>query len=340
MTSKRTPLFDAADWKGKKVAVTGAGGFIGSHLVEALVRSGAHVIALVHYNSRADWGHLEQLPTETIERVTVVAGDVTDAFGVDRFVNGAEVVFHLAALIGIPFSYTAPDSYVKVNVEGTLNVLEACRRHGVEKLMHMSTSEVYGTAQYAPIDEVHPLHAQSPYSASKIAADKLVESYGCSFGVPAVTARPFNTYGPRQSARAVIPTVIMQALSGDEVRLGSQDPIRDITFVTDTVRGLLGLAASPDTVGKTVNLSTGRGISIGDLARTILRLLGSNARIVLDTDRVRPLESEVMKLEGDSTLAKNVIDWSPQVSLEDGLQRTIEYVRGNLHRYKSAFYTV
>lgn len=323
-----------------KVAVTGAGGFIGSHLVEALVEAGADVSALVHYNSRADWGHLEQLPADMLARVNVVTGDVTDTFGVDQFVAGREIVFHLAALIGIPFSYTAPQSYVKVNVEGTMNILQACRRHRVNKLVHTSTSEVYGSAQQESIDEAHPLHAQSPYSASKIAADKLVESYHCSFGVPAVTARPFNSYGPRQSARALIPTVITQALSGDEVRLGSQDPIRDITFVTDTVRGLMGLALSTDTIGKTINLSSGRGISVGDIARAILRLLGSEAKIVVDTDRVRPPQSEVMRLEGNSTLAKNVIGWSPQVSLDEGLDRTIEYVRTNLHRYKPAFYTI
>jgi NAD dependent epimerase/dehydratase len=333
-------MANSYNWKGKKVVVTGAGGFIGSHLVEALVRSGADVRALVHYNSRSDWGLLEQVPGEVRESIEVVPGDVVDPFQVRQAIAGRDVVFHMAALIGIPYSYAAPQSYVNVNVGGTLNVLEACRSEGVERLVHISTSEVYGTAKYTPIDEDHPLQGQSPYSASKIGADKLAESYHCAFALPVVTARPFNTFGPRQSARAIVPTVISQALSGDHVRLGSLDPIRDMTFVTDTVRGLMALAASAGAVGKTVNLCSGRSQTIGDIARTILRILDSKAELVDDSDRVRPPNSEVLKLEGNPELAQELLDWAPAVDFEEGIARTIEYIRANIHLYKPELYNV
>jgi NAD dependent epimerase/dehydratase len=327
---------------GKKVLVTGAGGFIGSHLVEALLGLGCDVRALVRYNSQGSWGHLEAHASPRGERLEVVPGDVADPESVARAVEGREAVFHLAALIGIPYSYHAPHSYVATNITGTLNVLQACRRHGVERLVHTSTSETYGSALYTPIDEKHPLQGQSPYSASKIAADKLAESYHRSFGLPVATLRPFNTYGPRQSARAVIPTIVSQALAGNEIRLGSLHPIRDLTFVEDTVRAFCAIAECDAAVGQVVNSGNGKGITIGELADRTLRVMGLDRthRIVQQDERVRPENSEVLELLCDNRLAAELAGWRPAVGLDDGLGRTVEYVRANLGRYKTWQYNV
>ena len=327
-------------WDGKSALVTGAGGFIGSHLVDALLDRGAFVTAFVHYNARNDWGMLEERAEEHGDRLTVVLGDVTDASSVAAAVEGAEIVFHLAALIGIPYSYIAPGSYVNTNVRGTLHVMEACRHARVERVIHTSTSEVYGTAVYSPIDERHPLQAQSPYSASKIGADKIAESYYCSFGLPVATLRPFNTFGPRQSARAVIPTLITQALTSDRIHLGSLTPVRDLTFVDDTVRAFLRMAEVDEAIGRVIHTGTGRGVTIGELASLVLARVNPGATIVADEKRVRPEQSEVMQLICDPTLAGKVLGWKPQVDLEDGLDRTITWIREHLDGYKTAMYTV
>jgi NAD dependent epimerase/dehydratase len=328
------------NWENKKVLVTGAGGFIGSHLVERLVELGARVRALVRYNSRNDWGLLELLPAAVKEHLEVVAGDITDPFGVARALAGCEVVFHLAALIAIPYSYTAPSQFVAVNCGGTLNLLEAARQQGAERFVHTSTSETYGTAQYTPIDEKHSLRGQSPYAASKIGADKLAESYYLSFGVPVATIRPFNTYGPRQSARAVIPTIISQALNGELIRLGSLSPVRDLNYVSDTVEGFIKVAESPRAVGEVINIGSGKSVSIGELAGKIVDLLGGNKRIVTEDERVRPEASEVLELLCDHRKARELIGWEPRVSLEEGLAGTIKFIRENLSRYKPDIYNV
>jgi NAD dependent epimerase/dehydratase len=305
------------------------------------VRLGAKVRALVRYNARNDWGNLELCDPAVKREVEVVLGDVTDPFGVHKAVAGCDVVFHLAALIGIPYSYHSPHSYVAVNVGGTLNVLEACRAHGVAKLVHTSTSETYGTAIYAPIDEKHPLQGQSPYSASKIGADKMAESYHLSFDLPVATIRPFNTFGPRQSARAVIPTIITQALAGaKEIRLGSLDPVRDLTFVGDTAAGFVAIAESDATVGQVVNVGNGSGITVGDLAKRILGLLGSSAAVVSDDARVRPPNSEVMKLICANGKAAELAGWMPETTLDDGLLQTIAFLGAHLDRYKTDRYVV
>jgi NAD dependent epimerase/dehydratase len=327
-------------WEGKPVLVTGGGGFIGSHLVERLVELGARVRALVRYNSRNDWGLLELLPASIKENLEIVAGDITDPFGTGRAVAGCELVFHLAALIAIPYSNIAPAQFVAVNCVGTLNLLEAARQHGIERFVHTSTSETYGTAQYTPIAEDHPLRAQSPYAASKIGADKLAESYHLSLGVPVAIIRPFNTYGPRQSARAVIPTIISQALSGEVIRLGSLTPIRDLSYVSDTVEGFIKMAESPRAVGEVINVGSGRAVSIGELAEKIVDLLGGGKDIVIADERVRPKDSEVMELLCDNRKARELLDWAPRVSLEEGLIRTISFVRENIHRYKPEIYNV
>ena len=325
---------------GKRVLVTGAGGFIGSNLVELLVAEGAQVRAYVHYNSRNDWAHLEELPADVRDAIDVVAGEIQDPFSVRRAMEGRDVVFHLAALIGIPYSYVAPQSYVATNVTGTLNVLEAGRDLGVERIVHTSTSETYGTAIYTPIDERHPLQGQSPYSASKIGADKLAESYARSFETPVVTLRPFNTFGPRQSLRAVIPTIISQALAGDTIRLGSRTPVRDFTFVEDTARAFLAAGTAPEAVGRTLNAGNGKGITIGELADLLLELLGSDAQIVEEDDRVRPEASEVFELIADASQLRELAGWTPQVSLRDGLARTATWVEANLARLKPGVYNV
>jgi dTDP-glucose 4,6-dehydratase len=326
------------EWNGRRVLVTGAGGFVGSHLTERLVRAGARVRAMVHYNALGTWGWLDQSPVRG--DIDVIAADLADRDSVVRAMKGSEIVFHLGALIAIPYSYEAPASYVHTNVIGTLNVLQAARELGVERVVHTSTSEVYGTAQYVPIDEKHPLQGQSPYSASKIGADKMAEAFHRSFGVPVVTLRPFNTFGPRQSARAVIPTIITQCLAGNTVRLGSLEPTRDFGFVTDSVEGYLLAAGTDEVVGMTINLGTGREISIGDLAGTIMKMTGSTAAIESDEQRLRPEASEVDRLLADNSLARSLLGWQPQVTLEDGLARTIDWIRQNSERFRPGTYVV
>jgi len=320
---------DETAWQGKRVAVTGAGGFIGSHLVDALVRSGAEVTAIVRYNSGARVGNLDFLDPEVRAATTVAFGNIEDSDFIYQTLEGMDVVLHLGALIAIPYSYEAPRSYVRANIEGTLNVLQAGRRSAVGRIVHTSTSEVYGTALRAPIDETHPLQGQSPYSASKIAADKLAESYGRSFELPVVTLRPFNTYGPRQSARAFIPTIISQAFARDEIRLGSLTPERDMTYVSDTVAGFLAAGSQPGIEGMTINLGTGETYSVGWFAHRILELMGVDKPIVTEAQRMRPEQSEVLKLISDNSLARRAMGWSPRMSIDDGLCRMIDFVRSN-----------
>ncbi|WP_285295204.1 SDR family NAD(P)-dependent oxidoreductase [Aureimonas altamirensis] len=314
---------------GKRALVTGAGGFIGSHLVEALLDAGAEVTALLHYNADAAIGNLSHVPAAVRKSVHVVHGDLLDADFMSRLVAKSEVVFHLGALIAIPYSYDAPRSYIHTNVIGTLNILEAIRSGG-QRLVHTSTSEVYGSARYIPIDEAHPLQAQSPYAATKIGADKLVESYVRSFDLGAVTVRPFNTFGPRQSARAFIPTVIGQALGGGEVvQLGALDPIRDLTFVRDTVSGFIAAAECDDARGGCFNLGTGEGASVGEVAERILDLMGVSMRIEVDPRRLRPAASEVDRLISSNALFRKVSGWKPATSLDEGLRQTIDFFRQN-----------
>jgi NAD dependent epimerase/dehydratase len=326
--------------KGKKVLVTGAGGFVGSHLAEELVKAGADVTAFVKYNSRNDWGLIEELPADIRQSIEVVPGDLKDADAVRRICKGKDVVFHLAALIAIPYSYLNPRDHIETNVVGTLNVMTGAREADVPRVVHTSTSEVYGTARYTPIDEEHPLQAQSPYAASKIAADKIAESFFLSYELPVVTVRPFNTYGPRQSARAVIPTIISQALSGDRIKLGSLTPRRDLNFVKDTARGFMLAAERESVAGEVINLGWGKSISIGELVEKITKLLGKECEIVHDEKRVRPEASEVMVLMADASKAKKVLGWEPRTSLEEGLQATIEYIRANLEKYKPDIYNI
>jgi NAD dependent epimerase/dehydratase len=321
--------------------VTGAGGFIGSHLVEALVHSGAEVRAMVRYNGRSDIGSLADVDARARKGAEIVHSDVTDAFAVRRAVSGMDTVFHLAALIAIPYSYTAPASYVATNVVGTLNVLEAVRDLGVPRMVQTSTSETYGTARYVPIDEDHPLQAQSPYSASKIGADALAESFHRAFGTPVATIRPFNTYGPRQSARAVIPTIASQIVTEKaRIELGDLSPVRDLTFVEDTVRGFLAVAGSDACLGVVTNTGSGSGITIGDLAGLIAEIAGRpGVEIVEDPQRLRPAQSEVFELVADTTRARERCGWEPRVDLRDGLARTIDYIRANPGRYDADRYT-
>lgn len=326
------------NWKEKRVLVTGAGGFIGSHLVERLVDLGANVRALVHYNALGRWGWLEE--SLVAKGVQVVAGDIADRDSVHECVTDREIVFHLAALIAIPYSYHAPESYVRTNVQGTLNVLQCSRLAGVQRLVHTSTSEVYGTARYVPIDEAHPLQGQSPYSASKIGADKLAEAFQLSFGLPVVTVRPFNTFGPRQSCRAVIPTIITQCLQGQTIRLGNLRPTRDLNYVSDTVEGFICAAAAPEAIGGTFNLGSGREISVGELAELIGRLAGRPISLSSEIARQRPDGSEVERLVADSQRSRDILGWSSSVTLEDGLRRTIEWFGMNLERYRAGVYTL
>lgn len=321
--------------------VTGADGFIGSHLVESLVAAGATVRAMALYNSFNDWGWLESIPR--LSDVEVITGDVRDAEFVRQAAKGIDTIFHLAALIAIPYSYRAPRSYIETNVIGTLNVLQAARDNDVRRILVSSTSEVYGTAKYVPIDENHPRQAQSPYSASKIAADSLAESFHLSFETPVVIVRPFNTYGPRQSARAVIPTMIGQLLSGrTAIKLGHLHPTRDLNFVKDTCRGFLSLALCDQAVGKSVNIGSGREISVGDLAKQIAAIIGVEVEFEQDRQRLRPEASEVERLLSDNRLARTLVGYSPEVSLEQGLQETIEWFKEskNRARYKSDIYNV
>jgi dTDP-glucose 4,6-dehydratase len=322
------------------VLVTGAGGFIGSHLVERLVREGAHVRAFIRYNSRNDAGLLRFMPAEITKSVDLIAGDLRDLTSVRNAMRNTSHVFHLGALIAIPYSYINPGEVVETNVMGTLNVLTAARDLGVERLVHTSTSEVYGTALRVPIDESHPLQGQSPYSASKIGADKLAESFFCAFNLPVVTIRPFNTYGPRQSARAVIPTLITQALTRPIIRVGNLDARRDFTFVSDTVDGFLKIAEMPGVEGITLNLGTGQEIRIGELAELILDFLDHPVSLEIDADRMRPEKSEVQRLLSDNRLALEKIGWQPRVSLRDGLRQTFDWIKGNLSMYSTDRYIV
>ena len=326
------------DWKNQTVLVTGAGGFIGSQLVEALLAEGARVRAFVRYNSRGDPGLLRLLPAELADRLEVISGDLRDQRAVYESARDCGVVFHLGALISIPYSYRHPAEVAEVNFMGTLNVLMACRDLRVPRLIHTSTSEVYGTARRAPIDEAHPLQGQSPYSASKIGADKLAESFYCAYNLPVVTVRPFNTFGPRQSARAVIPTIITQALVHSTIHLGNLDTTRDFTFVSDTVRGFLCAAAAPSVEGGVFNLGTGKEIRIGDAAERIAEMIGHSVQIVVDSERLRPEKSEVLRLISDNRLARETLGWAPQISFDDGLNQTIAWIRTHLDLYQPGRY--
>ena len=325
-------------WRDRPVLVTGAGGFIGSHLVENLARSGAKVRAFVRYNSRGDAGMLRLLPQEVLSTVEIIAGDLRDEDAVRQAVRGCNLVFHLGALISIPYSYLHPAEVASTNMMGTLNVLLSCRDLGVERLVHTSTSEVYGTARSVPISEAHPLQAQSPYSASKIGADKLAESFYCAYDLPVITVRPFNTYGPRQSGRAVIPTIITQALTREVVHLGNLEAIRDFTFVEDTVAGFLCAAQAPGGLGEEFNLGTGEEITIAAAARKIFELIGRDVAIVSDSERLRPDRSEVMRLISDNHRAREILGWFPAIPLDAGLLRTIEWIRVHLDHYRIGSY--
>lgn len=328
-------------WSGRKVLVTGAGGFIGSHLVERLLQEETLVRALVRYNSSSSWGWLHEIPEELRSNLEVVFGDIRDAERMAELVQGCEVIFHLAALISIPYSYQAPESFVDTNVCGTLNVLMAARRHGGLRVIHTSTSEVYGTPETVPITESHPLRAQSPYAASKIAADKLAESFYHAYGLPVTVLRPFNTYGPRQSARAVLPTILTQLLSDrHEIHLGALWPRRDLTFMLDTVAGFISAAEIDEAIGRTVQLGTGQDISVGDLAELTMKVLGLRAEVVCEQERLRPANSEIERLVSDASFALQLLGWRPTVSLEDGILRTAEWLSGHLQHYQTGQYLV
>ena len=325
----------------EKILVTGADGFIGSHLTEELVKQGYEVKAFVFYNSFGTWGWLDTLPRSVMEHVEVFAGDIRDPNGVREAMKGCDAVFHLAALIAIPFSYHSPDSYVDTNIKGTLNVLQAARDLGTGRVLVTSTSEVYGTAQYVPIDEKHPYQGQSPYSATKIGADRLAESFYRSFDLPVTIVRPFNTYGPRQSARAVIPTIITQLLSGKtEIKLGSLTPTRDFNYVKDTANGFIEIYKSDKTIGQEINIATQREISIGELAEELIRQINPAAKIVCDEQRLRPEKSEVNRLLGCNEKIRRLTDWAPRYTFEEGLAETIAFLRENLDRYKPDIYNV
>lgn len=324
-----------------KMFVTGSAGFIGSHLVEALLQGGHDVKALVRYNSRGAIGHLGFIPEKLRSRLTIVSGDVRDSEFIERHIQQDDTVFHLAALIGIPYSYHAPRSYVQTNIEGTLSILEACRKKNARRLIVTSTSEVYGTAIYSPIDENHPLQGQSPYSATKIAADKLAESYYRSFDQPVVVFRPFNTYGPRQSARAILPTIISQVLGGkNPIRLGSLTPQRDLTFVTDTVDGFIRASQTAGIEGEVIHIGQGQAVSMKELAETVFAVLGKTVEIQTDDARVRPEKSEVGLLLCQPEKARRLLGWKPQVSMEEGIRRTADFIRANLGDYALETYSV
>jgi len=325
-------------WADKIVLVTGAGGFIGSHLLENLVKTGARVRAFVRYNSRGDSGLLRLLPPETLNQIEIIPGDLCDQDAINKAVHGCQVVFHLGAMISIPYSYFHPAEVAQVNFLGTLNVLLACHATGVERLVHTSTSEVYGTAQEVPISEIHALQGQSPYSASKIGADKLAESFFNSYDLPVVILRPFNTYGPRQSARAVIPTIITQVLNGKSLKLGYLHSTRDFTYVADTVNGFLRAAQAPNVEGQTFNLGVGQEISIGALAEKIVSLCNRSMEIEQDEARLRPEQSEVMRLLSDNSLARQQLGWEPRISLDDGLLQTIEWISTHMDMYQVGKY--
>jgi NAD dependent epimerase/dehydratase len=331
------------DFTDKKILVTGADGFIGSHLIEELVKAGAQVKAFVYYNSFNSWGWLDTFPKDLLAKIEIFSGDVRDPNGVRTAMKGCDIVFHLAALIAIPYSYHSPDSYIDTNVKGTLNIIQAAKDLGVERVLVTSTSEVYGTAQFVPITELHPKQPQSPYSASKIGADCIAESFFRSFDLPLTIVRPFNTFGPRQSARAIIPTVISQLLSGiDQIRLGDLIPTRDLLYVKDTVNGFIKIAQSNDLIGHEVNIATQSEISVGDLAQNIINLINPNATIIADQQRLRPEKSEVFRLFGSNEKIKKYTNWEQKFSLQKGLEATIEWFRKpeNLARYKADLYNV
>lgn len=330
------------DWKGKKVLVTGAEGFIGSHLTERLVELGAEVTALTQYNSFNNWGWIDTFDKNIKDSLNIITGDIREYDNVKRMVKGQEVIMHLAALIAIPYSYLSPMAYVRTNVEGTTNILEACREEEhIEKIIHTSTSETYGTALYVPIDEKHPMQGQSPYSASKIGADKMAESFYKSFNLPIATLRPFNTYGPRQSARAVIPTIISQILAGKkEIKLGSLTPTRDFNYVKDTAEAFIKVAESDKTIGEVINAGSNYEISIGELVKKIIQLTRQDVKIICDEERIRPENSEVNRLWADNTKIKELTDWTPKYTLDEGLKETIEWIKNNIQYFKTDIYNV
>jgi dTDP-glucose 4,6-dehydratase len=327
-------------WLGRSVLVTGAGGFIGSHLAEALVRAGASVRAFVRYTSRGDYGWLEAADPDVVRELEIFRGDLANPEAVSGAITGRDVVFHLGALIPIPYSYRHPREFVTANVNGTLNVLEAARRTEVERIVHTSTSEVYGTAQEIPIAEEHPLHPQSPYAATKVAADQLGLSYQRSFGTPVAIVRPFNTYGPRQSARAVIPTIVTQALSRETIELGATDTTRDFLYVGDTVAGMMRCGRADGVEGEVINLGTGVEVSIAQVVQRVLRLLQRDVPVSFGDERLRPPDSEVERLVADVAKAKALLGWTPETDLDQGLQRTIDWLTGSLGEYKPTIYNV
>lgn len=327
----------------KKALITGADGFIGSHLTELLVKKGFKVRAFCYYNSFNSWGWLETLPKDTLDEIEIFTGDIRDPNGVRKAMEGIDVVYHLAALIAIPFSYHSPDAYVDTNVKGTLNVIQAARDLETQRVLVTSTSEIYGTAQFVPITELHPKQPQSPYSATKIGADSIADSFYRSFDLPVTIVRPFNTYGPRQSARAVIPTIISQLLNGNEqIKLGDITPTRDLLFVKDTVNGFLEIASTDSLIGHEVNIATQSEISIGDLAQEMIDQINPNAKIVSDSKRLRPIKSEVFRLFGSNQKLKEYSNWEQKTSLKEGLKETIEWfsIPENLKKYKSDIYNV
>ena len=324
-----------------KILVTGSDGFIGSHLTEELVRKGYKVRAFVYYNSFNNWGWLDILPKDIMKNVEIFQGDVRDPNGVENAVKGVDAIFHLAALIGIPYSYHSPDTYVDTNIKGTLNVLQAARKLGTERILVTSTSEVYGTAQYVPIDEKHPFQGQSPYAATKIGADRLAESFYRSFQLPVTIVRPFNTYGPRQSARAVVPTIITQLLAGKkEIRLGSLATTRDFNYVKDTVNEFISIYKSDQTIGEEINIATQKEILISQLAQELISQINPDASIVFDDKRVRPEKSEVNRLVGSNAKILCLTDWKPKYTLEKGLRYTIDFLKENLDKYKIDIYNM
>lgn len=325
----------------EKVLITGADGFIGSHLVEKMLEENYEVKAFVYYNSFNSWGWLDTFPKEILKNIEIFSGDVRDPCAVKNAVKDVDAIMHLAALIAIPYSYYAPDTYVDTNIKGTLNILNAAREIGNKRVLVTSTSEVYGTAQYVPIDEKHPFQGQSPYSATKIGADRIAESFYRSFELPVTIVRPFNTFGPRQSARAVIPTIIMQLLSGrNEIKLGDLSPTRDFNYVKDTVSGFFEILKSDKTIGEEINIATNREVSIGDLAKELIKQINTNAKIIQDKKRLRPKNSEVERLLGANDKIKSLTEWRPHYSFEKGLKETIDWMKENIERYKVDIYNV
>ena len=329
------------NWKNKKILVTGADGFIGSHLVEKLVGLGADVRAFSFYNSFNTWGWMDSFSKDTLKKIHVFTGDIRDPNGVSTAVEDREIIFHLAALIGIPFSYHSPDSYVDTNVKGTLNILQAAKKCGVKKIVHTSTSEIYGTAQYAPIDEKHPVNPQSPYAATKSAADSLALSFHRSFELPVTVLRPFNTFGPRQSARAIIPTIISQIYAGQKtIKLGNMNVTRDFNYVSNTVDSFLKVAVSPKTIGEVINSGSGREAAIGEVLEIIQDITKSKVKVVTEQSRMRPEKSEVERLICSSEKLQQLTDWKPEVSLEAGLKKTCQWIKTNMKTFKTDIYNV